>query len=184
MTQSELTHSVAMARTDDRLRPTARHLFVRIPCRRFSPSTSKPDEQHGQTRQASPVLWVLLFASPRRTMLGAMPRAIPKCGERERRTGTAIGQRSPEPCIWLGKNADEGGAGTPGAPELRRGNPRLKFALPLATAKLRPPQATGGTSHPRRLRMLREAPAVKLKSTKYWGLRTDKPQSLVDPPSP
>ena len=71
-----------------------------------------------------------------------------------------------------GKNADEGGAGTPGAPELGAKSHcafALEFVFPLATAKLRPPQATGGTSHPRQRSMGRVHGFVKPKSTKYWG---------------
>ena len=62
-----------------------------------------------------------------------------------------------------GKNADEGGAGTPGAPELgTESYSALELVFPLATAKLRPPQATGGASHPRRPKMLRLPRPVKL----------------------
>jgi len=43
------------------------------------------------------------------------------------------------------------GAPVPPAPPNKSGilRPGLELASPLATAKLRPPQATGGTSHPR-----------------------------------
>ena len=78
------------------------------------------------------------------------------------------------------RHADEGGAGTPGAPELKPRKLGLKLAPLLATAKLRPPQATGGASHPRLTRMLRLVRIVKPKSTKYWGRTYNQPQQIVD----
>ena len=92
----------------------------------------------------------------------------------------AVNAHRASPWDRCGKSADEGGAGTPGAPELKTGfAPSRKLALPLATAKLRPPQATEGASHPRRPRMLRLPRRVKHKSTKYWGGPTTGPQSVV-----
>ena len=48
-----------------------------------------------------------------------------------------------------------------------------------ATAKLRPPQATEGTSHPRSVKMLWDVSQVNPKNTKYWGWINAPPQPVV-----
>lgn len=72
------------------------------------------------------------------------------------------------------RSGQMGGAPVPPAPPNKSGilRPGLELAFPLATAKLRPPQATGGTSHPRAAQHAMHARRRQRKIHKILGTTT------------